>query len=352
MKILINTPSLKILGGVANHYLGLEGFWTETVKYNTVGKRTNAKRSGIFWLPFDILKFLYRLFVFRPNIVLLNPSLGNSALKRDFLFLRLAAFLGIKVAVFIHGFDWEYAKNINSQWIAKNLNKASKIFVLGSAFKKRILSWGVKIPIVLTTTKVDDNLLKDYDPVAKRSGKVKVILFLARVERAKGIYITVDTFAILKKEYPFLSLKIVGDGEELPRVKQYVEKLQLNDVVFTGRLSGKDISEAYESSDLYSSSSSYGEGMPTAVLEAMAFGLPVFTRNVGGLPDFFEDQKMGFITDPLDAKVFAEAMIPYIENQEKTKKVSDYNAHYAKKHFMASQVARNMEIELLKTIRS
>ena len=349
MKILINTPSLKILGGVANHYLGLEGFWTETVKYNTVGKRTNAKRSGIFWLPFDILKFLYRLFVFRPNIVLLNPSLGDSALKRDFLFLRLAAFFGVKVAVFIHGFNWEYAKKIDGRWIAVNLNKASKIFVLGSAFKKKILSWGVKAPVVLTTTKVDDNLLEGYDPIAMRSGKVKSILFLARVERAKGIYITVDTFAILKKKYPFLSLKIVGDGEELSKVKQYVEKLQLNDVVFTGRLSGKDISKAYESSDLYSSSS-YGEGMPTAVLEAMAFGLPVFTRNVGGLPDFFENHKMGFITDSLDAKAFAEAMIPYIEDQEKTKMVSDYNANYAKKHFMASQVARNMEKELSKTI--
>lgn len=37
--------------------------------------------------------------------------------------------------------------------------------------------------------------------------------------------------------------------------------------------------------------------MPSSVLEAMAFGLPVITRPVGGLKDFFENVKMGFITE-------------------------------------------------------
>lgn len=40
MKILINTPNLKELGGVASHYNGLKDYWTENVKYNTIGKRT------------------------------------------------------------------------------------------------------------------------------------------------------------------------------------------------------------------------------------------------------------------------------------------------------------------------
>ena len=39
MKILINTPNLKELGGVASHYNGLKDYWTENVKYNTIGKR-------------------------------------------------------------------------------------------------------------------------------------------------------------------------------------------------------------------------------------------------------------------------------------------------------------------------
>ena len=45
--------------------------------------------------------------------------------------------------------------------------------------------------------------------------------------------------------------------------------------------------------------------MPTVVLEAMAFGLPILTRNVGGLVDFFKNDKMGFITDSLEPKDFS-----------------------------------------------
>ena len=47
MKLLINTPSLKFLGGgVANHYIGLRTFWTENVKYNVVGRRGGKSGSG------------------------------------------------------------------------------------------------------------------------------------------------------------------------------------------------------------------------------------------------------------------------------------------------------------------
>ena len=51
MKILINTSSLKLMGGVASHYKGLRAFWTENVMYNTIGKRNATKcGSGKYWL--------------------------------------------------------------------------------------------------------------------------------------------------------------------------------------------------------------------------------------------------------------------------------------------------------------
>ena len=343
MKILINTPSLSLLGGVANHYIGLKAYWTENVKYNTVGKRSNKSGSGLFWLPYDLLKFIFRLLVFHPDVVLLNPSLGNSALKRDFTFLNIAHFFGFKVAIMIHGFDWDYAKVVDKSWVSRNLNKSILVFVLAQIFKNELLKWGVKSPVILTTTKVDDMLLENYSPLESRSGKVSSILFLARIERTKGVFIAVDSFWILKKKYKNLTLAIAGNGNDLVDLEHYVKEKNIPDVCFCGRLDGKAITDAYKNADLFLFPTYYGEGMPTVVLEAMAFGLPVFTRNVGGLPDFFENGKMGFITDSLDPVDFANAMEKYIEDTQLTKRVSDYNAQYACSHFMASKVAKDME---------
>lgn len=343
MKILINVLSPKLLGGVANHYSGLKDYWTENVRYNIIGKRTPKKGTGIFWLPYDIIKFILKLLIFRPDIILLNPSLGHSPLKRDFIFLNIAKNLGFNVAIMIHGFDWKYAESANKAWIVRNFNKTSFILVLANAFKSELKKWGIIQPIYLTTTKVDDEMLKNYIPQVIRNGEVKNILFLSRVERTKGIFIVADSYKILKMKYNWLHLYIVGDGTDLSNIKQYVLDNNIQDVTFTGRLNGNDIVEAYKNADLFIFPSSYGEGMPTAVLEAMAFGLPIFTRNVGGLIDFFENDKMGYITDSLAPEDFAKAIESYILDENLTKKVSDYNAKYAQSHFMASQVAKNIE---------
>ena len=342
MKILINVPSLKLLGGVANHYLGLKEYWTDNVKYNTIGKRSNKSGSGLFWLPYDILKFIIKLLIFRPDVVLLNPSLGKSALKRDFIFLNIARYFKFKIVVFIHGFDWDYAINADKGWISKNLNKASLVLVLAKAFIDELCKWNVNTPIALTTTKVNEKMLDGYDPTKSRTGIVNNILFLARIEKAKGVYIAVDSYDILKHKYNWLTLTIVGDGKELKNLQEYVKEKNIPDVIFTGRLDGQDVVNAYKNADLFSSAS-YGEGMPTTVLEAMAFGLPIFTRNVGGLVDFFENRKMGYITDSVDSIDFANAMEEYIRDRDFTKHVSDYNAQYAKKYFYASIVAKHLQ---------
>ena len=344
MKILVNTPDIKGLGGVANHYLGLKAYWSEKVIYHSLGSPKLRK----LLLPITILKFIFKIIFFNPDIVILNPSLGDGALKRDFFYQNLAKLFGKRVIIFMHGFNLDYAKTIDKEWAKKNFNKASMIFVLANQFKEIMQSWGVSVPICLTTTKVDDALL---DSTAIKTNKCnRNILCLTRIEKAKGIYETVDAFAILKQTYKNATLTFVGDGSELEALKDYAKNKNLSDIRFTGKLSGKELSKEYQNGDLFLFLS-YGEGMPTVVLEAMAFGLSVFTRKVGGLADFFENGKMGYITDSLDPKDFAEAMIPYLEDIEQTKKVSQYNAKYAKEHFMASSVAKQIENTIKETLK-
>lgn len=87
----------------------------------------------------------------------------------------------------------------------------------------------------------------------------------------------------------------------------------------------------------------HGEGMPHSLLEAMGFGLPVITRPVGGVIDFFEHGKMGYITESKDPAVLAELIENLIEDAELRREMAIYNFKYAQQRFLSSEVVKRLE---------
>lgn len=341
MKILINTPDTNILGGVANHFKGLKPYWSEHVHYNYIAGRKGI--PGPILLPFDLIVFFFKLLFGNYGVVLLNPSLGKTALKRDALFLKIASWFNVKKVVFFHGWKEDLAFEIteNTAWFLKNYIKADAFLVLADAFKKQMQGWGISKPIYLTTTKVDDSLIDGF--IVDKKQFNNTLLFLARIEPYKGALIALNAFEKLKERYPALKFLVVGDGSELPIMKKVVSDREIKDVQFLGSLSGKHLVNAFKNSDIYMLPTD-GEGMPTTVLEAMAFGLPVVTRPVGGLNDFFKEESMGALVESKNAKDFAAAIEKFLVNEECLRKTSTYNHSYAKQHFMASKVAKNLEV--------
>ena len=349
MKILINTPRLIPHGGVANHYLGLREYWTQEVIYNPIGKIGNKQGSGKYRLPIDIFNFIIKIVKFNPDIILLNPSLSKSAVVRDLIFLRVSKLMRRKVAVFFHGFDKQSQNNIDLKLLVKHLNQAECIFVLANEFAEIIRSWGVTRPIHITTTKVCDSLVDSYD-IQQRDGKVKNILFLARITENKGILIALEAFKLIQETFSHITLTVVGDGPTLQKAKELCIAQEIKNVHFTGALQGSDIATAYQQADLYLFPTFHAEGLPTSLLEAMAFGLPVISRPVGGVCDFFDSNKMGTLIDSLLPQDFADAIVPYINNPQLTLETSIFNYNYARKRFMASKVALDLESKLNKYI--
>jgi len=349
MKILINIPSPKFIGGVANHYKGLKPYWSENVKYNIIGKRSKKDLGGKYYLPWDIIKFISKIIFYHPDAVLLNPSFRRTSMIRDMIFLFISSTMKQKTFIFFHGWDKKYSIKPDKKKLIKTLNRAKGIFVLANEFKNELLRLGINVPIFHGTTIVDDKLTDGFK-IEKRNGHIKTLLFLSRVEIEKGIIIAINTFKILKQQYPLLKFKITGDGKALDKSKEYVKNNNIKDVEFTGELSDIYLTDAFNSGDIYIFPS-YAEGMPTSVLEAMAFGLPVITRKVGGLTDFFENDKMGYITESLEPKDFAFEIKKLINSPEKCKKISEYNYHYARKHFMASKVATDIETTIKKELK-
>ncbi|MEX2485548.1 MAG: glycosyltransferase family 4 protein [Brumimicrobium sp.] len=340
MRVLINTTPPTNSGGVANHYKGLKKYWTEEVHYNYIGGRKGIPGSLIIIV--DVLKFIFKMLIVRPDVVLLNPSLGKTAIKRDGVFLTLSKIFNKPTVVFFHGWDEFMVEKISkdSASFVKRFNKADKLLVLASSFKQQLQNWGITKPIELTTTKVDDELTEGFRIDKKSTGKT--ILFLARIEKAKGILIALESFNKIKDKIPDAELIVAGSGSALDEAKRYVEKENLTGVEFSGYVRGNDLKKTFKSSDVYLLPT-YGEGMPTSVLEAMAFGLPVISRPVGGMVDFFENGKMGYLIDSYNQGDFAEKVIEILSDEEKLRKMGRYNYEYAKEHFYASYVAKQLE---------
>lgn len=359
MKVLINTPLITIPAGVANHYLGLKKYFSKNVIYNQylpgsyIHKRVKVKFISsvivLFFKLIDILKFLVLIIIcYRPT-VLLNPSFGKTALKRDAIFLRIAKFLGCKVAVFIHGWDKIYLEKVlkKEEKFNRIWYNADVFFVLASEFKNYLQKLNIEVPIYLTTTKVSDQLVERFSH--RKIEEITTILFLARIEKEKGIFTCIDSFEVLNRKHPNLKLQIVGGGKALEEAKKYVLTTKLPNVYFTGPLSGERLKNEFVSADLYILPTTHGEGMPTTVLEAMAFGLPVITRPVGGLVDFFENGKMGYLIESHNPQDYADKIELLIKDIEKTNMISQNNSMYARKHFLASKVALKLE-SILKSL--
>jgi len=126
------------------------------------------------------------------------------------------------------------------------------------------------------------DLIKKYPHLKDK----KIILFLSRINWKKGLDVLIPAFAKLHNEDKNYHLLIVGkdDGDGFEkRVRQWVNEYGLTDAVtFTGLLIGEDKLMAFYGSNLFVLTS-YSEGLPTAVIEAMACGIPIVVSDKVGI---------------------------------------------------------------------
>ena len=299
----------------------------------------------------DQIRFRYTVNKMHPALIHLNPSLGFKSFIRDGLFALQAKQLGYPLLIFWHGwakdFETVVEKNLLG-FFTRTFAKADSFIVLASEFEQKLREWGVTVPIHRGTTNVDESLLAGVDVQAKWTDSARLsqikILFLARLERAKGVFETVEAIkSLMNKKFP-VYLTIAGDGRIRKELEEYTRSLNLTpqDVRFTGDIRGADKIRAFSEHHIYCFPTSYGEGLPTSVLEAMAFGMPVVTTSVGGLKDIFKNGKMGFFTKSTAPEHIAQQLEKLINNPKLMKQISEYNYQYAQQHFMSSKVAERI----------
>lgn len=345
VKILINMPNPhKDHGGVSNHFQGLSRYFPQNqIDYcYTGGLRNHNKLIALPIYIFQYMKFFYKLFTFNPDIINLNPSLVYDAVIRDGIYLIISRIFRKKVIVFWHGWKDDFQDSIEKKHLRlfkKVYNRADAFIILSSVVKIKLKQWEFAQPIYLTTTKVDNFLVKDFVISEKKMNNN--ILFLGRLEKTKGVFETLRAFQILLNKNKQVTLTFAGSGPEEMVLKEIVQNEGIKNVSFLGFVRNDEKIKAFTRSDIFILPS-YTEGIPTSLLEAMAFGIPIITRPVGGIPDFFVEDSMGYLIESKNPNDFAEKIDRLYSNRNKWEEISQYNHHYALENFMASEIAENM----------
>jgi glycosyltransferase involved in cell wall biosynthesis len=126
----------------------------------------------------------------------------------------------------------------------------------------------------------------------------------------KGIEVLLDAMALLRQKDIAVHLRAVGDFETAKyraEITARVQKLGLNNHITWTGFSG-NVTEELLKMDLFVLPSLFGEGLPMAVLEAMAAGVPVVATRVSGVPEAIRDGQDGVLAAPGDAVDLARAM--------------------------------------------
>jgi glycosyltransferase involved in cell wall biosynthesis len=162
--------------------------------------------------------------------------------------------------------------------------------------------------------KFDEQGRQRFRESLKIGHEARVLIFLGNLIRAKGIFVLMDAFAQLFITHSSLHLIFVGDGEDRSGIEKRVSELSLNGRVhLVGRVPHADLRGWLSAGDVFVLPS-YREGLPLAVLEAMACGRPVIATRVGGIPEAVEDGESGILVGMDDVEALAAAIALLVEN--------------------------------------
>lgn len=135
---------------------------------------------------------------------------------------------------------------------------------------------------------------------------------VGRLVSQKGMPFFLQAAQHLLKQFSNLQFVLVGDGPERAKLEQMAKDLDLGTKVsFTGARS--DMANVYASLNIFVLAS-ISEGLPMALLEAMASGVPVVATEVGAIPKVIVPGKNGMLVHPGDAAELAQAIACYVRD--------------------------------------
>ncbi|WNC72545.1 glycosyltransferase [Thalassotalea psychrophila] len=185
--------------------------------------------------------------------------------------------------------------------------------------------------------KVDSANAKALRQSLKIDDKQTVLGTVARLDPIKNHIMMLKAFSQLLKTHPNTILLIVGDGEEKANLTKLSRQLKINNkVFFTGYI--EQPNDHIGIMDIFLLSS-YSEGTPITLLEALSIGKPCVVTDVGGNPEIIHHDINGLICASNDHINFAESICAIVDDPDKYSKYSTLGKERFKRSFSIKTMA-------------
>lgn len=301
MRVLITSPSFVPTENVS----GISTLTALIVKYCdadfvpfTAGRR-NGQGLDVNWLTRQAtlpVRFLKTLKAAKPDVVHINTALESRAIWRDAVLAICAGLRKIPVVVHIHGGEFmtrEMRSPMLRAAVKKMCGSAAEVIVLSSAEKSLLVErFGLRSINVLP------NAIELGEMPKHRDQKIiRTILYLGRLDKAKGLGEIIEAARTLNWQGFKFKFKCFGAG---PYEQEFISGMHEaigDDFYFGGIVSGEEKFDAFATSDIFLLPSHF-EGMPMALLEAMAAGCVPVVSDVGSISTAVNDGRNGYLIEP------------------------------------------------------
>ena len=207
---------------------------------------------------------------------------------------RLARIFNPRLKYFLvaHGIDvWR-----PYSWLERRaMRDASRIFCISEYTRRQILRFHPTLPPERTVL-VPNTLDPCFSPIPPVGGstafahpRILTVSRLTTTDTYKGVDTLIEAMPLVRREFPFAHLRVVGGGDDLPRLQALAARLGVAGAVhFAGIINDETLRTEYAACDLFALPSRK-EGFGLVFLEAMTSGKPCLGARAGGIPDVIND---------------------------------------------------------------
>jgi glycosyltransferase involved in cell wall biosynthesis len=259
------------------------------------------------------------------------------------VYISLARLFRRKVVLHVHGSRFSQffrdSSTVMRKLVIHYLNKTDRVIALSQSMKAFFSRLMPAEKIAIVENGIDMN---PFLGLRRQLSPRPSLVFLGVVGSRKGIFDLIDVASMLRHQGLDCDYHILGPGK-IALARQQAEQAGVRDLFhFHGPVEGEGKVRLLEKSWCFVLPS-YAEGMPLAILEAFAAGLPVVSTTVGGIPEVVHSDVNGYLVDPGDKEGFARMIQKLLTQPHLLEKISAQNRQDALSKYRIEAVAEKID---------